>query len=72
MQMSDRRREGWDPWVVDWVVVEVDLVEEVVVDVGVEMVVCCVARVEEVEAGVVASQELNRLRSQGLLFDEWP
>ena len=70
MQMSDRRREGWDPWVVDLVGVEVDLVEEEVVDVGVEMVVCCVVRVEEVEAGGEASQELSRLRSQGLSLDE--
>ena len=58
--MSDRRREGWDPWVVDLVVVEVDLVEEVVVDVGVEMEVCCVARVEEAEVGGEASQGLSR------------
>ena len=70
--MSDRRREGWDPWVVDLVGVEVDLVEEEVVDVGVEMVVCCVVRVEEAEAGGEASQGLSRSRSQGLLFDEWP
>ena len=68
--MSDRRREGWDPWVVDLVEVEVDLAEEEEVDVGVEMVVCCVVRVEEAEAGVVASQGPNRLMSQELLFDE--
>ena len=69
MQMSDRRREWWDPWVVDLVGVEVDLVEEEA-DVGVEMVVCCVVRKEEVEAGGVASQGLSRLRNQGLLFVE--
>ena len=46
--------------VVDLVGVEVDLVEEEVADVGVEMVVCCVVRVEEVEAGGEASQGLSR------------
>ena len=49
---------------------EVDLVEEGVADVGVEMVVCCVVREEEAEAGEVASQGLSRLRNQELLFVE--
>ena len=46
---------------------EVDLVGDEVVDLGVVMVVCFEVRVEEVEAGGVASQGLSRLRSQGLL-----
>ena len=49
----------------------VDLVEEeVVVGMGVAMVVCCVVRVEEAEAGGEASQGLSRSRSRRLLFDE--
>ena len=46
--------------VVGLVGVEVDLVEEEVADVGVEMVVYCVVRVEEAEAGGEASQGLSR------------
>ena len=52
------------------VVVEADLVEEEVADVGVEMVVYCVVREEEAEAGGVASQGLSRSRNQELLFVE--
>ena len=40
--------------------VEVDLVEEEVVDVGVKVVVCFVVREEEAEAGGEASQGLSR------------
>ena len=76
--MTDQRREGLDFWVevdlegveVDLVEEEVDLVEKEVVDLGVVMVVCFVERVEEEEAGGVASQGLSRLRNQELLFVE--
>jgi len=56
--------------VIDLVGEEVDLVEEEVADLGVEMVVCCVGREEEAEAGGVASQGVSRLRNQELLFVE--
>ena len=52
--------------VVDLEAVEVDLVEEEVVDVGVDMVVCFVVREEKEAAGEEASQGLSRLKSQVL------
>ena len=54
MQTTVWRKEAWASWEV--------------VDLGVEMVVCCVVRVEEAEVGGEASQGLSRQRMRGLLF----